>query len=227
MYPKLFFSWVFIDLFGQKIWLSKYIGVFALLDYKCKNLGKGYGTKCGGKLEYQGSQSSQNFPPLHHKTLVYCEKVGRENYRVGKVHTWIVNVFFSPFSDKEIGKILEIFPTENLTNFAKFLLKFAKILKSKYLGKYVSTYTHYLSLFTRAKVKCELFPVLTHLSTKEGSLFVLFCVSQRDPQNQDASDHVLNISGKLLKIRISWCLDLQCKSSWILNNFFTENEIKS
>jgi hypothetical protein len=25
----------------------------------------------------------------------------------------------------------------------------------------------------------------------------------------------------------SWCLDLQCKSSWILNYFFTKNKIKS
>jgi hypothetical protein len=50
MYPKLFFSWFFIDIFGPKFGQSKYIGVFALLDYKCKNLGKGYGTKCGGKL---------------------------------------------------------------------------------------------------------------------------------------------------------------------------------
>jgi hypothetical protein len=26
---------------------------------------------------------------------------------------------------------------------------------------------------------------------------------------------------------VSWRLDLRCKSSWILNDFFNENEIKS
>ncbi len=137
-----------------------------------------------------------------------------------------MNVFFSPFSEKNWENFGN-FSTENLTNFAKFLLKFAKILKSKYLVKYISTYNGYLSLFTGSKVKCEIFPVLTHLSTKEGSLFVLFCVYRWDPQNWDASDHVFNIFGKLSKMRVSWCLDLQNKSSWILNNFFTENEIKS
>jgi hypothetical protein len=140
-----------------------------------------------------------------------------------------VNVFFSPFADKEIGKNLEIFPTENLTNFAKFLLKFAKILKSKHLGKYVSTYTCYLSLFTRAKVKCELFPVLTHLSTKEGSLFVLFCVSRWDPQTRmlqivflislESSGRwgfhgVWTCSAKVLEYWIIFSLKMKWNHSW-------------
>jgi len=106
--------------------------------------------------------------------LVYCEKVGRENYRVGIKYILDTEFFFPPFYDKEIGKNLEIFPTENLTNFAKFLLKFAKILKSKSLVKSISTYTCYLSLFIGSRMKCELFPILTHLSMKEGCLFVLF-----------------------------------------------------
>ncbi len=47
---KALFSLVFYKPLWTKFGQSKYIGVFALLDYKCKNLGQGYVTKCGGKL---------------------------------------------------------------------------------------------------------------------------------------------------------------------------------
>jgi len=39
---------------------------------------------------------------------------------------------------------------------------------------------------------------------KEGSLFVLFCVYLWDPPNQDASDHILGVFGKLLTRRGAW-----------------------
>jgi hypothetical protein len=50
-----------------------------------------------------------------------------------------------------------------------------------------------------------------------------------DPLNPDVSGRVLGVFGKALDQE--WCmglvpcsLDLRCKSSWILNDFFTENE---
>ncbi len=137
-----------------------------------------------------------------------------------------MNVFFPPFSDKEIGKKLEIFPNENLTSFAKFLLNFAKILKSKYLVKYISTYTRYLSLFIGSKLKWELFPILTHLSTKEGSLFCFVCI---DEIHQTG---MLQIAF-LISLESSWgggfhdVWTCSAKVLEMLNNFFTENEIKS
>ncbi len=38
-----------------------------------------------------------------------------------------------------------------------------------------------------------LFPTDQHLSMKEGSLFVLFCLYRWDPLNWDASDHILDL----------------------------------
>jgi hypothetical protein len=39
---------------------------------------------------------------------------------------------------------------------------------------------------------------------KEGCLFVLFYFYLSDPPNQDASDHVLGVFGKLLTRRGAW-----------------------
>jgi hypothetical protein len=68
---------------------------------------------------------------------------------------------------------------------------------------------------------------ITMISIYEGScLFVLFCLYLWDPSNRDASDHVFGLFGKLprrMGASAWWRLDLQCKSAWILNNFFTEN----
>jgi hypothetical protein len=60
-----------------------------------------------------------------------------------------------------------------------------------------------------------------------GNLFVLFCLYLWDPQNQDASDCLLGLFGNLLWRRgaFSWRLDLQCRNSWVLNDFFTENKL--
>jgi len=65
-------------------------------------------------------------------------------------------------------------------------------------------------------------------SINEGRLFVCFCLYLWDPLNQDASDRVLCLFGKLSRRRgciglVSWCLDLRHRSPWILNDFFTEN----
>jgi hypothetical protein len=39
---------------------------------------------------------------------------------------------------------------------------------------------------------------------KEGSLFVLFCLYLWDPPNQDASDRILGLFGKLSTRRGAW-----------------------
>jgi hypothetical protein len=54
-------------------------------------------------------------------------------------------------------------------------------------------------------------------------LFVWFVLYWWDPLNQDASDCVLGLFGKLARRRgciglVPCCFDLPCKSSWILNN---------
>jgi hypothetical protein len=54
----------------------------------------------------------------------------------------------------------------------------------------------------------------------------LFCLYLWDPPNQDASDHILGLVDKLSRGRrgawawVHGVLDLQCKSSWILIDFF-------
>ncbi len=67
------------------------------------------------------------------------------------------------------------------------------------------------------------------------SKVVCFVLYRWDPPNWDASDCVLGLFVKLswgggggggglgCIGLVSWCLDLQCKSSWILNDFFAEN----
>jgi hypothetical protein len=49
-----------------------------------------------------------------------------------------------------------------------------------------------------------------------------------DPPNEDASDRVLGIFEKAFDKEgfmgmVPWHLDLQCKSFWILNEFFPQN----
>jgi hypothetical protein len=64
----------------------------------------------------------------------------------------------------------------------------------------------------------------THLSIYEWRKVVCFILKLWDPPNQDASYRVLGVFGKLLMRRgcvslVPWCLNLRCKSSWILNDF--------
>ncbi len=71
-----------------------------------------------------------------------------------------------------------------------------------------------------------------HLSMKEGCLFcfVLF-VPMRSTKLGCFRSHSWSLWKALEEEGcmglVSWRLDLQCKSSWILNDFFTGNEIKS
>jgi len=62
-----------------------------------------------------------------------------------------------------------------------------------------------------------------YLSMKEGSLFCTYEIHW--------TGMFLGVFGKLWTRTgawpwIPWRLDLRCKSSWILNDFFTENEMK-
>jgi len=67
--------------------------------------------------------------------------------------------------------------------------------------------------------------VFTTTSIYEGRLFVCFVVLRSTKLG--ASDHVLDVAGKLLMRRGAWAwfhgLNWACKSSLILNDFFTEN----
>ncbi len=72
--------------------------------------------------------------------------------------------------------------------------------------------------------------IFQRLSIKEGRQFVLFC--SYEIHQTGMLDHVLDVVGKLLT-RKKRCmglvpshLDLPCKSSRMLNDFFTENQIK-
>jgi hypothetical protein len=58
-----------------------------------------------------------------------------------------------------------------------------------------------VKIFLGSKFSYLLFFNCTHLSMKEGSLFVLFCLYLWDPPNQDASDCVLGLFGKLSRRR--------------------------
>jgi hypothetical protein len=66
-----------------------------------------------------------------------------------------------------------------------------------------------------------------HLSMKEGSLFVLFCFV---PIRSTELGCFRSLSWSIWKalqeegciVLVSWRLDLRCRSSWILNDFFTE-----
>jgi len=68
--------------------------------------------------------------------------------------------------------------------------------------------------------------ITDNLSMKEGSLFVLFLLMRSTEPGCFRS-----CSWFLWKVfeeegcigLVSWCLDFQCRSSWILNDFFTEN----
>jgi hypothetical protein len=55
---------------------------------------------------------------------------------------------------------------------------------------------------------------------KEGSLIVLFCLYLWDPPNQDASDHVLHLFGKLWTRRAArtWFHDIWTCSAKVLEN---------
>jgi len=69
-----------------------------------------------------------------------------------------------------------------------------------------------------------------HLSMKESSLFVLFCLYWWDPPGCFRSHwrslwKALNKEGCMGLV--PWRLDLRCKSSRILNDFFTANQLKS
>ncbi len=70
-------------------------------------------------------------------------------------------------------------------------------------------YTQHLPLqqyFSHLELLMYCWPSLTHLSMKEGSLFVLFyfvlfCLYWWDSPNRDASDSILGLFGKLLRRR--------------------------
>jgi hypothetical protein len=58
----------------------------------------------------------------------------------------------------------------------------------------------------------------TSLSMKEGSLFLLFCLYLWDPLNQDASDRVLDLFGKLSKRRGAygvWTCGIEVLEYWM------------
>jgi hypothetical protein len=70
----------------------------------------------------------------------------------------------------------------------------------------------------------------TYLWNKVVCLFC-FVLYLSGPPNKDASDCVLGLFGKLSRKRGAsagfMALDLRCQTSWTLNDFFTENYIKS
>jgi hypothetical protein len=74
---------------------------------------------------------------------------------------------------------------------------------------------------------------LWHLSMKEGRLFVLFWFCGYEIHRSMMLQIVLLVSlesswwGGVCMGLVPCCLDLWCKSSWILNDFFSENEIQS
>jgi hypothetical protein len=70
--------------------------------------------------------------------------------------------------------------------------------------------------------------IQNYLSMKEGSLFVLF-VLMRSIEPGYFKLHSWSLWKTLEEEGciglVSWCLDLQCRSSWILNDFFTKKKI--
>jgi hypothetical protein len=66
---------------------------------------------------------------------------------------------------------------------------------------------------------------LSVLSSKESSLFVLFCLYWWDPLNQDASNHVLGISRKLSRRRGAsiwfhsvWTCGVEVLEYWMISS---------
>jgi hypothetical protein len=70
-----------------------------------------------------------------------------------------------------------------------------------------------------------------YLSMKEGCLFVLFCTYRIHRTGMLQIMFLVSLESSLEEKGciglVSWCLDMLCKSFWILNDFFSENWIKS
>jgi hypothetical protein len=70
---------------------------------------------------------------------------------------------------------------------------------------------------------------IQHLSMKQGSLFVLFCTYAIHWRGMLQIAFLVSLESSLEEEEegciglVSWRLDLWCKSSWILNDFFTLN----
>jgi hypothetical protein len=68
-----------------------------------------------------------------------------------------------------------------------------------------------------------------HLSMKEGSLFCFVIMRCTEPECFRSCTWCLwkALDEEGCMGLVPWCLDLQCKSSWILNDFLTESWIKN
>jgi hypothetical protein len=81
-------------------------------------------------------------------------------------------------------------------------------------------------VYTYKLVLISTYAIISNLSMKEGSLFVLFCIDETHRTGMLQITFLVSLEssqGEGCMGLVAWRLDLLSRSSWLLNDFFTEN----